>query len=87
MRQGDFESETDPGVNSMEKSRSRFRGNPGISSGNASLNSTRIGNSMCYSLLASMSWIFTENKLNPFLMHFLSCKEDIYLTETFFGMP
>ena len=83
-----FETGTDPGVSSMEKSRFHFGGNPGISSGNTSLNSIRTGNSsMHYSLLDSMCWIFTTNNLHPFLMHFFACEEDICLIETFFGTP
>ena len=72
----------------MENYRSRFGGNPGISSGNTSLNSTRNGNSsMSCSLWSSMSPMFTAKKLQPFLTHFFDCKADIFLTETFFGMP
>ena len=72
----------------MENSRSHFKGNPGISLGNTFLNSTRTGkSSMCCSLSVFMYQIFTANNLQPFLMHFFACKEDIFLTKTFFGMP
>ena len=72
----------------MEKSRSCSIVNPGISSGSTSLNSTRTGkSSMCCSLLASMSHIFTTNSLYPFLMYFFSYEVDIFIIETFFGMP
>ena len=58
-----------------------------MSSGNTSLNSTRIENfSMRCSLSASMSHIFIANNLQPFLMHFFACKADTCLTKTFFGM-
>ena len=68
----DLESRTDPKVISMEKSRSRFKGNSGISSRNSSFNYSIMGKSSmhCF-LLDSMSRMFTENNLYPFLMHFL----------------
>ena len=87
MWYGDFEAGTNPSVSSMEKSNSHFGGNHGISSGNTSLNSTTTEKcSMCCSLLAYISWMFTENNLQPFLMHFFACKADIFLMEIFLGM-
>ena len=72
----------------MENSKSCFRGNPGISLGNISLNSSRTGKYYMHcSLSYSMSQMFTTNNLQPFLMHFFACRADICLTETFFGIP
>ena len=88
IRYGALEGGTDPGVSSMENSRSRFGGNPRISLGNTYLNSTRMGKySMYCSFSYSMSQMFTENNLQPFLTHLFACKADIFLTETFFGIP
>ena len=87
-RYGDFEAGTDPGVISMKNSRYYFGGNLGISSGNTSLNAMRTGkSSMCCSLSASASSVFTANSLQPFLIHFFACKADIFLKKTFLGMP
>ena len=72
----------------MENYRSCFEGNPRISLGNTSLNSSRTGKSYMHcSLSDSMSQMFTAKNLQPFLMHFFACKDDICLIETFFGMP
>ena len=45
------------------------------------------GSLLCVVPSKSMSWMFTANNLQPFLTHFFACKEDICLTQTFFGMP
>ena len=72
----------------MKKSRSCFGGNPGISSGNTSLNFSRTGKYyMRCSLSDSSSQNVTVNNLQPFLAHFFICKAEICLTETFIGMP
>ena len=88
MWYGYFKAVTDPCVSSMEKSKSLFRGSPCISSGNTSLNSMRTWNSSIWcSLSTSTSWMLTAKRLQPFLIHFLACKVDIYLTKTHLGMP
>ena len=88
MWYGDLEDRTYAGVSWMEKSRSHFGGNPGISLRNTSLNFSRMGkSSMRCSLSDSMSWMFTEKNFQPFLTHLFACKADICHTETFFGIP
>ena len=83
-----LEAKTDPDVSLVENYRSCFKGNIGISSGITSLNSSRmVKSSMHCSLLESKSWMFTANNLQLFLTHFFACKEDIFLSKTFFGMP
>ena len=88
MRYEALDSSIDPGVSSMEKYRSRFEYNPGISLRNMCLNSSRMGKySMHFSLSGSTSQMLTAKTLQPFLTHLFACKIEICLTKTFFGMP
>ena len=75
-----FELGTAPGTSSIVKSNSLLGGNPGISSGNTSVYSFKIGIfsifNLSVSVLPSSSIIVAAQALHPFLKALLSCKAE-----------